>query len=393
MSTETNLLKKALKKNKESYSDIWIYIGYIISLLIMIFSVHAYLSFKDLFYSEKNSETYIISKNVSFLNSIKLSSSKFTTHEISEIKSLDFITDAEGMVSNRFKIEAKAGTLTPYYTELFFESADKRFLDKIPADWEWNEDDKIIPIIVSSSFLHLYNFGFALSQGYPQISKSAAKLVPIDVYISGNGKSMKLKGKIKGFSDKIQSILVPMSFIKWANKNYGEEENSSSRVIVKIKSMNLRDLEEFVKRKNYVLNNEVFNFSTITAVINSVFYALLFIGLFIFILTIIILSGNIRLAVQYSGYEIKVLTYLGKGTKDIKKVFEKKLIWINFISVVFVMIIFRILIYTAARDLGRFSILEFSSVSIYTYLVPLFFVFFSFMFFNFVFYREIRIIS
>ena len=56
----------------------------------------------------------------------------------------------------------------------------------------------MIPIIISREYLNLYNYGFALNQGLPQITEDFAKKKKIEVNINLTlkEKNLKYKGKI-----------------------------------------------------------------------------------------------------------------------------------------------------------------------------------------------------
>lgn len=76
-------------------------------------------------------------------------------------------------------------------------------------------------------YLNLYNFGFAQSQNLPQISESGASLAKFNIHVYGQKKHQKFEARIVGFSERINTILAPKSFVDWGNKNFGEHENQN----------------------------------------------------------------------------------------------------------------------------------------------------------------------
>jgi hypothetical protein len=73
--------------------------------------------------------------------------------------------------------------------------------------------DNSVPIILPKNYLDLYNFGFAESHSMPKISEGMIGLVALDVTIFGRGDREQLKGRIAGFSNRINTILVPETFM------------------------------------------------------------------------------------------------------------------------------------------------------------------------------------
>lgn len=43
-------------------------------------------------------------------------------------------------------------------------------------------------------------------------------LIQMDIMMRGNGRVEQYKGNIVGFSNRLNTILVPQSFMKWANE-------------------------------------------------------------------------------------------------------------------------------------------------------------------------------
>ena len=44
-------------------------------------------------------------------------------------------------------------------------------------------------------------------------------LIQMDISLRGNGRVEQFKGKIVGFSNRLNTILVPQTFMDWANKS------------------------------------------------------------------------------------------------------------------------------------------------------------------------------
>ena len=103
-------------------------------------------------------------------------------------------------------------------TDLFFESIPDEFLDFIPEEWDWEENSCRFPSWYQS-FTDLWNFGLAPSRvEYPSLSNEAATGMPIEVFI-GKNREATLDGRFVAFSKRINSVLVPESFLTGQTKD------------------------------------------------------------------------------------------------------------------------------------------------------------------------------
>ena len=60
--------------------------------------------------------------------------------------------------------------------------------------------------------------------GTPQLSKELLKSIPFKLIIQGNNKQKTFHAKVISFSDRINSILVPKSFLEHTNSTYGNSK-------------------------------------------------------------------------------------------------------------------------------------------------------------------------
>ena len=116
--------------------------------------------------------------------------------------------------------------------------------------WSFNPASDIVPIIIPRNYLNLYNFGFAQSRNLPQLSEGVMGMVNLDIRIMGNGQVKQMKGNIVGFSNRLNTILVPESFMNWANEAYGAGEKAEpSRLIVEVNNPADERIAKFSQQK------------------------------------------------------------------------------------------------------------------------------------------------
>lgn len=120
-------------------------------------------------------------------------------------------------------------------TDMFFESVPDEFVDIKLDKWHFDEETHTIPIIIPRNYLNLYNFGFAQSRSLPKLSEGLMGLIQMDIMMRGNGRVEQYKGNIVGFSNRLNTILVPQSFMNWANKNFAPDaEAQPARLIIEV---------------------------------------------------------------------------------------------------------------------------------------------------------------
>ena len=68
----------------------------------------------------------------------------------------------------------------------------------------------MVPIILPRSYLAIYNFGFAQSQSLPKLSEGVVGMIELGIVLRGDGREERLKGRVIGFSSRLNTILVPV---------------------------------------------------------------------------------------------------------------------------------------------------------------------------------------
>ena len=138
-------------------------------------------------------------------------------------------------------------------TYLFFESVPDRFLDVKADEWTYEPGSRDIPIVIPRNYVNLYNYGFARSQGLPQISEGIFRRVSLGIEIAGNGRTEQFRGRIVGLSNRLNTILVPDAFIRWSNGRFGTGDGGKrpARVIVETDRPADAAITDYLARKGF----------------------------------------------------------------------------------------------------------------------------------------------
>jgi hypothetical protein len=309
--TPAPLLQKLFRKGAGRSSLVFALGGMGMGILVLLISLQAYLDLNQLLASTATAglaNFLVIHKEIP---ADRASHSAFTAAEASDLSRQPFVKSAGPITSNRFRAAATAGFHIQFYTDVFFQSVPDSFLDSRPQTWHWSPGDGVLPVILSADYLAMYNYGFALSQGLPQISETAAEAIPISITISGTQGSLQLIAHVVGFSDRISSILVPQDFMDWANAHYGNASAAASGMIIKITDPSDPSLAAYLKAHHYQTNNEQLKYSRIRVILATVLSVIGLFGLAVIALALILFSVYLQLVIAASREEIRLLTLLG----------------------------------------------------------------------------------
>lgn len=346
------MLEQLLWKRNKKGKLYGAFAGTLIGFFLLLGALQFYVDINSVFSKNEdliNPEYLIINKEVSFLNSLSLNNSQFAQEEIDEIKRMTDlgITNVSGFISSDFKVGAftrSSGAIPAFYTHVFFEAIPDQYLDIENEAWKWKEGDDFIPVVIPRDYLNLYNFGFAQSRGLPQISPKMVSMANFSIRIQNSKDEMVFKGKIVDLSDRINSILVPYDFLKWANKRFGTKEGSApSRLVLVTKDPSNSELSHFLEQKGYQTNADKLKNSKLSVLLKILLSVVGVIALIIISLALIIFILAFQNIINRSSEKLRTLVHIGYCYKQLSKlyirIFIKIIIAINIISILLLFLI------------------------------------------------------
>jgi hypothetical protein len=289
------------------------YIGLGVGVLLLLTSIQMFVNIQQLVKKNsvrKNGFDYV-SVTKSITNSNMGQDNRFSVDEVQDLKKQPFIDDAAPLIPNRFKVTASAGEMISFASDIFIEAVDDDFIDTVPPGFTWQEGQARVPIIFSSDLLEMFNI-FAPSYGLPQVSPATASNIVISLRCEGKLGQRTFQATIVAFSDRINSLLAPKSFLEWANKNLeGEESVKSSRVFIKTTDVNNPQLINFLDGKNYRINKEKTLYGRNKNLLQGIISGLGFFGLLVVALALMLFSFYLQLVVARSRDSLQLLLTLG----------------------------------------------------------------------------------
>ncbi len=311
-------------------------IGLGIGVLLLLCSVQMYYNV-NLLIKDKNPrkdgfDFISVTKNITDANMAE--DHRFTSADISEMKTHAFVSDAAPLVSNQFRVRANAANII-HSTDLFLESIQDNFLDILPPSFSWHPGQEDVPIIFSSDFLEMYNV-FATAQDLPQLSASSIGVINIMLECSGRtGRSIELRGHIIAISDRINSVVVPEEFLQWANKNLeGCVDPPASRVYIKTVDANNTDLLKYLEQKDYHVNKDKTKFGRVKQILQAIVSGLGGFAILVILLAMMLFSFYLQLMIARSKDNLQLLLMLGYSPGWLSKTVAKK--WIPVYAIIII---------------------------------------------------------
>jgi hypothetical protein len=318
------------------------YAGLMIGVLLLLCCVQMYINLNVLLEGKNPSKDGFdfISVTKEITNDNMGKQNNFSDAEIADFKKQTFITDVAPMLTNQFKARASAGDLVPFSTDLFFESIQDDFIDTLPDSFSWAVGQADVPVIFSADFLESYNV-FALAQGLPQLSESSIGAVSITLEcFAADGSAKNFKGHIVAVSDRINSVIVPKTFLDWGNKFLsGTNPIPPSRIYVKTVDANSAALQNYLQQKGYHVNKDKTKFGRIKTILQTIIASLGGLAVLVVLLSILLFSFYLQLMISRSKDNLKLLINLGYSPIWLSKTVTKNWI-IQYAFVIFLAVVF-----------------------------------------------------
>lgn len=303
-------------------------------MVIVLLAVQFYRDVLPMFTQENSflkGDYIIISKKVSTLGTIVGKQTTFSAGDIAEIEEQPFVKRVGSFLPSQFKVMAGMGLQgIKMSTDLFFESVPDAYVDVQSEEWKFNPESNVIPIIIPRNYLNLYNFGFAQSRNLPQLSEGIIGMVNLDIRLAGNGKTEQMKGHIVGFSSRLNTILVPESFIRWANARFSTGvEAEPSRLIVEVGNPADEHIVQFVQRKGYEMEGNELEAGKTVWFLKLIVGVVLSVGLLISVLSFYILILSIYLLLQKNMRKLETLLLIGYSPAQVARPYQMLAVVLN----------------------------------------------------------------
>ena len=239
-------------------------------------------------------------------------SNSFSASEIEELSKQDFALRVGRFLPSKFRVSAGLTLGIGMSTYMFFEAVPEEFLDVKAEDWKYDPNSDEVPIIIPRNYLGLYNSAFAQSQGLPLLSEATMSSLPLQLDLSGAGEEVQLRGRIVGFSNRLNTLLVPLPFLEAMNERLAPgAAPPSTRLIVEVKSPSDPAITLYLRDHHYESEGERLASGESMYLLRLLAGLVLAIGVLISALSVYLLLLSIYLLLQKNTRQIEDLLLLG----------------------------------------------------------------------------------
>lgn len=307
------LIWKLLRKHISIFELAVFFVANLIGMAVILAGVQIYSDIKPMLTGEKSligNEYVIVTRPV---ERVGIGAPTFSAEAIEEFREQDFVLDLGLFAASQFEVD---GSIMfngrRLSTMMFFEAVPDSFIDVESRDWHFAEGDNTIPIILPRNYLNLYNFGFSQTQNLPQITEDMIKRVELGIRLSGNGHRDDYVGRVVGFSDRLNTILVPMEFMNWANGYYANTSvGEPTRLILEVANPGAPEVTSFLAEHGYSAEDKPSESSKALFLLKVCVAVIVGIGLIFSLLSVIILTLSIYLLLQKNITKLENLVLIG----------------------------------------------------------------------------------
>lgn len=309
-------------------------------MLIVLFGFQFYQDVLPVFTQQDSfmkADYLIMSKKIGMGNTISGRTNTFSGSEIDDVSSQKFVKKVGKFTSTEYKVDASMGVngVNVLNSELFFESVPDGFVDVPLKDWKYEPGSKEVPIILPRTYINMYNFGFAQSHSLPKISDGLVGMIDFEIFIQAGGKKEQFKGKVIGFSSRLNTILVPQAFMDWSNHEFAPEDHSDpTRLIVEVGNPADEDISQYLDENGYEVETDKLDAEKTTYFLRMMVTMVMVVGLVISILSFYILMLSIYLLVQKNSSKLENLLLIGYSPANVSKPYQLLTMGLNIVVLI-----------------------------------------------------------
>ncbi len=307
------LIWKLLRKHISIFELAVFFVANLIGMAVILAGVQIYSDVKPMLTGERSligNEYMIVTRPV---ERVGIGAPTFSTDDINDLREQPFVVDLGLFAASQFEVDGsivfKGRRLS---TMMFFEAVPDNFIDVTSREWRFKPGDTTIPIILPRNYLNLYNFGFSQTQKLPQITEDMIKRVELGIRLSGNDHRDDYVGRVVGFSDRLNTILVPMEFMSWANGHYADAHaDEPTRLILEVENPGAPEVTSYLAEHGYAAEDKPSESSKALFLLKVCVAVIVGIGIIFSVLSIIILTLSIYLLLQKNITKLENLVLIG----------------------------------------------------------------------------------
>lgn len=319
------MLRKLLFQHQDKRQLIIAVVGAFLGMTFLITSIHYLIKVNDF---GKGAEilgpnTIIVQKKVSSFSTLKMTKTDFSLSEIEQIKKESFILDVKPVESNNFTVSIEtADPMVPRFRgNIFIQTVDQDFLDVKSDKWHWKEGDTLVPMIMPRDFLVMLNT-YMSSAGIPQVSDELAMDIKFKFALMNDTMKEYISCRIIGFTNEVPSVLVPQSFMNWANNRFAPDaEQKITQIMISGKENEFGLVEQMLKERHLESKNAQVIVGRLKSMVGTLILVVLVISIIAVFLSGLVLIQYLQLLLSKNLYEVRTLMRLGHHPNTLIRTF------------------------------------------------------------------------
>lgn len=327
---KTALVWKLLRRHLSAWQIMGFFFANLLGMCIVLGGLQFYRDVLPIFTSTESfmqPQHLVVAKKVTSLRTLSGNAPSFSKSELRDFEEQPFVRSIGRFTPAQFDVSASLGSkeMGMYFsTEMFFEAIPDNYIDADLSEWHFEPGESTaIPIILPRNYLNLYNFGFAGSRGLPAISEGVVGMVDIRFRLRGTHNTWNLTGRVVDFSNRLNTILVPQSFMDYANESLSPgKEPEFSRIVVEVKNPADERIATYLEENGYEAESGAGDAGKMTYFLSLIVGIVMAVGLVICALSFYVLLLSIFLLLQKHTEKIDNLLLLGYSPSAVARPFH-----------------------------------------------------------------------
>ena len=340
-----NLVWKLLRQHISIPQFVGFFFANLVGVVIILLGVQFYHDFQALDNEDSfmKASYLIVNKKISAFSTLTGAQQTFSKSDVADLENEDFVERIGAFTPSSFNVRARFDVqgFVNFSTEMFFESVPDDFVDVASEEWNYQDGSTQIPIILPKNYLDLYNFGYAQGKGLPKLSEGILGAMKLKVQIAGNGEEGDFDGRIVGFSSRLNTILVPEKFMRWANRQFADSENTKepTRLIIEVNNPADERITAYLQDHDYETDKEKLDASKTTFILRVIVSIVTVIGVVISILSFYILMLSVFLLVQKNSTKLENLLLIGYSPAKVSFPYQALTVGLNILVLILAVVI------------------------------------------------------
>ena len=152
----------------------------------------------------------------------------------------------------------------------------------------------------------------------PQLGEGLTSAFPISMTLAGNGQIREYRARIVGYTDRLNTILVPESFLEQANATFASKKpEPPSRIIVSTNSKGRNtSFLDYLEQNGYSIEGDTESLK-LQAIVHGILWVVIGIGSVVSVLAFVLLLISIQLLIEKNKEKFMNLHSMGYSVSQI----------------------------------------------------------------------------